>query len=139
MRHMKKLSKKEKRETLAKHKTLILAALDLGYTTRTKIANSAGIKLFELAKIFRDDRKLHARYAVIRRTIVDKAADNIEDIVDDKKHPQHFAASKYVLQTYKSDLDEILESQDEGEIQIGMGNGTSPIRIRFGKKKDKED
>ena len=58
------------------------------------------------------------------------------DIVNDPSHPQHFAASKYILSTYKSDLDEVLESQSDNDvsIQVGGESKASPIQITFGKK-----
>ena len=94
--------------------------------------------MHELANLFTNDRKVYGEYVVRRKTISDIASDNILDIVNNPEHPQHFAASKYILTTYKSDLDEVLESQDESEIAVTLGGTSkaSPITINFGKKSD---
>lgn len=144
MIHMKKTSAREIRERVEKNTALIYAALDLGQTTRKKIGEVTGMKLHEIAKLFTEDKELYAAYTVRRKTLVDLAADNLQDIIEDTKHPQHFAATKYVLQKYKSDLDDILETQDDGEVSINLGGKSSiesPIRIIFGKqtKEKKED
>ena len=62
------------------------------------------------------------------------------DIVNDPEHPQHFAASKYILSTYKSDLDEVLEDKSGEDISLTLGDNAkgSPITINFGAAK-KED
>ena len=76
-----------------------------------------------------------------RKTISDIASDNILDIVNDASHPQHFAASKYILSTYKSDLDEVLEDKSGEDISVLVGDNAkgSPITINFGKPRQKED
>ena len=92
--------------------------------------------MHELANLFTQDREVYGEYVVRRKTILDIASDNILDIVNDPTHPQHFQASKYILSTYKSDLDDVLESQTESEMNINVGgeSGASPINITFGKK-----
>jgi hypothetical protein len=71
---------------------------------------------------------------------MDIASDNILEIINDKNHPQHFAASKYVLTKYKSELDDVLDTQGE-EIEIeGTGrNVKSPVRIVFSSSPKKNE
>lgn len=135
----------EKREImLEKHAVLVRQALAADLTTRSAISESTGIKLWQLSELFRENLELYAEYTVRRRTLVDTAADNIHDIVMDKDHPQHYAASKYVLSKYKSDLDSILEASEEAEMTLEIGGGgresqINPVRISFrSKDKDKD-
>lgn len=138
---LKKLPAIEKQIKLEKNTALVYAALDQGYTTRSKLVLATGLKAWEITELLKNDIKLNAVYTVRRRELVNMAADNIVDIVADKDHPNNYAASKYVLQTYKSDLDTNLESHDAQEMSIGVGNGegVSPIRITFGRNKEVEE
>lgn len=133
-------NRREKKKLLRDRGLLVRAALDQGKTTRSEICEACEFKLNDLVNLFAEDRELFAEYKIRRKTIVDQAADNIHAIVNDKTHPKHYDASKYILQNYKSDLDEILESQDDEMLeisnvpQIGDGDKVSPVRIVFTKK-----
>ena len=130
-----KNSKRKERKLLETRADLVRAALETGAISRKEICRATGLKLHELANLFTKDRKVYGEYVVRRRTITDVASDNIMDIVNDPSHPQHFQASKYILSTYKSDLDEVLESQDSNDLEINIGESTgSPIQINFGNK-----
>lgn len=135
-------TKRAEKKLLENRKELVKAAMEAGKITRSDICKAAGISLSQLVNLFTADRALFAEYSVMRRTITDQAADNIHAIINDPKHPQHFAASKYVLQNYKSDFDEILESQEESMLQIETPVDTTgqqkPVRITFtgGRLKD---
>ena len=134
-RSMKNTERKEKK--LQKTRAaLVRAALDAGQISRKDICKATGLQMHELANLFTQDREIYGHYVVRRKTISDIASDNILDIVNDPSHPQHFQASKYILSTYKSDLDDVLESQQESEMNINVGgeSGASPINITFGKK-----
>ena len=134
-RSMKNTDRKEKK-LLKTRAALVRAALEAGQISRKDICNATGLQMHELANLFTQDREVYGEYVVRRKTISDIASDNILDIVNDPTHPQHFAASKYILTTYKSDLDDVLESQTESEMNINVGgeSGASPINITFGKK-----
>ncbi len=134
-RSMKNTERKEKK-LLKTRAALVRAALEAGHISRKDICNATGLRMHELANLFTQDREVYGDYVVRRKTISDIASDNILDIVNDPTHPQHFQASKYILSTYKSDLDEVLESQTESEMNINVGgeSGASPINITFGKK-----
>lgn len=131
-----KTSARERKEKRASDILLVREALEQGLKTRGDICKATGMKTWELSNLFSEEESLYAAYTVRRRTLVDTAADNIQDIIDDKDHPQHFQASKYVLQNYKSDLDSILDSKDEKEIIVDINpkSTTSPVTIRFGKR-----
>lgn len=135
-----KNSKRKEAKLLHSRAELVRAALEAGKISRKDICKATGLQMHELANLFTNDRKIYGEYVVRRKTISDIASDNILDIVNDPEHPQHFAASKYILSTYKSDLDEVLESQDESEIAVTLGGESkaSPITIKFGKKSDSE-
>lgn len=134
-RSMKNTERKTKK-LLKTRAALVRAALEAGQISRKDICNATGLQMHELANLFTQDREVYGEYVVRRKTISDIASDNILDIVNDPTHPQHFQASKYILSTYKSDLDDVLESQQESEMNINVGgeSGASPINITFGKK-----
>ena len=137
------MKNKERKEAklLETRADLVRAALESGHISRKDICRATGLKLHELANLFTLDRKVYGEYVVRRKTISDIASDNILDIVNDASHPQHFAASKYILSTYKSDLDEVLEDKSGEDISVLVGDNAkgSPITINFGKPKQKED
>lgn len=119
----------------------VRAALESGHISRKDICKATGLKLHELTNLFTKDRKVYSEYVVRRKTISDIASDNILDIVNDPTHPQHFAASKYILSTYKSDLDEVLEDKSGEDISVTLGGESkgSPITINFGASKKSEE
>tara|TARA_R110002126_G_scaffold50551_2_gene139210 strand:- start:1857 stop:2264 length:408 start_codon:yes stop_codon:yes gene_type:complete len=132
------MKNKERKEAklLETRADLVRAALESGHISRKDICRATGLKLHELANLFTKDRKVYGEYVVRRKTISDIASDNILDIVNDPEHPQHFAASKYILTTYKSDLDEVLEDRNGDDIQVNIGDSKgSPISITFGSAK----
>lgn len=127
-----KNKRRDRKEYLEKGRALILAALDRGFTTRKKIGDACGLKTWEVADILKHDQDLWAQYTMHRKTLTDLAADNIQDILEDPNHKDHFQASKYILTKYKSDFDDTLESQAEEGMQIGSGDGKS-VTIKFTK------
>ncbi len=131
-----KNTERKTKKLLKTRAALVRAALEAGQISRKDICNATGLQMHELANLFTQDREVYGEYVVRRKTISDIASDNILDIVNDPTHPQHFQASKYILSTYKSDLDDVLESQTESEMNINVGgeSGASPINITFGKK-----
>jgi hypothetical protein len=131
-----KNTERKTKKLLKTRAALVRAALEAGQISRKDICNATGLQMHELANLFTQDREVYGEYVVRRKTISDIASDNILDIVNDPTHPQHFQASKYILSTYKSDLDDVLESQQESEMNINVGgeSGASPINITFGKK-----
>jgi len=138
MRHIEKTTVAMTKKRIKKNISLINAAMNEGLTTKEEISKAAEIKLWEVSEAFREDGELLAKFKVRRRTLVDMAADNIQVILKDKDHPNHFAASKYVLQTYKSDLDDSMDNKkEEGgdgfSIKVGKKSKGSPVKITFSK------
>lgn len=133
-------SKRKQQRLIDERAALVRAALDMGNITRKELCKATGLKLHELSNLFSRDREVYAEYRIRRRTIADIASDNIMDIVQDPSHPQHFQASKYILSTYKSDLDEVLEDKEQESfgVTIGGDSKASPITINFGKKEKKD-
>lgn len=129
-------NKKRSQERLLKNRgKAVMAALELGFTSRSEICKAANITLYDLSNLFKADRDLFAEYSVRKRTLVDQATDNIQAIVEDKDHPQHYQASKYVLDNFKSEFDEVLESKEGTELQVELGeesNSGKRVRIVFG-------
>lgn len=134
-------TKRKEAKLLETRTALVEAALNEGHTTKRGICKATGLKLHELGNLFTANRSLYGLYVVRRKTMVDIAADNLQDIINDKNHPQHFAASKYVLQNYRSDLDDILEPM-AGDMSVeipSLGDSEreqAPVVIKFtgGKK-----
>jgi hypothetical protein len=134
---LEKTAKRIKGERIEKLSHLVRAAMRLGFSTKSDIAEKSGIKIWELNDIFVAHPEIHNEFTIMRRTLVDTAADNLQEILLDKSHPQNFQATKYVLQTYKSDLDSnlITKDKDEVELEIAGSGGVSPVRITFTKPK----
>lgn len=120
---------------------LVKAAIEHDASTYEKIKEKTGLHAYRIKELFTIDKELYALYKMRRKMLVEMAADNLQAIVEDPNHPQHFSASKYVLQHYKSDLDEVLDSKDnELDIEIGGDiSGADNISIVFGKKEKSED
>ena len=117
---------------------LVDAALDAGAFTRRDICKLSGLKLHEVSNLFEKDRECFARFQVRRKGLADIASDNIAVILEDSEHPHHFQASKYILQTYKSDLDETLTPQDSDSMELLVPGGSqeaAPVVIKFSSKK----
>lgn len=139
---MKNKQRKEKK-LLEVRAELVLAALNNGKMSRREICQATGLQRHDLQNLFSERRDVYAEYVVRRRTVAEAAADNIQEIVNDKNHPQNFQASKFVLQNYKSDFEETLDPIDS-ELNIELpdseeGESMRPIVIRFGKGKKKEE
>jgi len=112
----------------------VRVALSEGCFTRSKICKATGLTTNELSNLLSNNKELHAEYTIKKRLMADIAADNIFDIIQDAEHPQHFQASKYIIQNYKSDIDETLIPQ-MGDMQIQLGQSDSsegtPVVINF--------
>lgn len=132
--------KREEKNILTHRAELVRTAMNIaGKITRKDISESTGLSLVEIKNLFQKDRALYAEYVVVRKTITDIASDNIVDIINDPNHPQHFQASKYVLQNYKSDLDDSLESSDsELKIEATVEGATDPVKIVFSSTSSKK-
>lgn len=129
---------------LKKNAKIIDVALDEGLVTRRKINEHTGIPLHEITQTFEYDKELFEKYGRRRRELASLAADNIFEIVSQPKHPQNFAASKFILTNFKNEFEDVLDpakSREDGvELSIN-GTGVSnanPINISFGKKKPVE-
>jgi len=131
---------RKKREILEERVRLIRAALNKEATTRSEICRMTGLTEPTLSKVFSEVPDLYAEFKVLRSIIVDNAADNIARIIQNKNHRDHFAASKYVLTHYKSDLDDSLEEKESGgglSVKVGGKPTASPVKIMFKSKKKK--
>lgn len=141
MKKVEKTAARKRIEKLEKDAILIRAAIKQGYRTKLKISKATGLKVGRITTVFKNNEELYGEYKLFFSEIKDLAVDNLEDIVKDKKHKRNFEATKFVLQTYKSDLDESLEKQSsdgEVEVEVGGASHASPIVIKF-KKTTKED
>lgn len=118
-------------------KGLFQDAIADGYTSRRDICKAMKLASHELTEFFENNPKMYKLYAQRRRELVDIAADNIQDIVEDKTHASHYAASKYVLDHYKHDLDNILDQKDGDDISTNVSvDSGSGVVIKFTKKED---
>jgi len=114
---------------------LVDAALNDGHMTKTDISKASGLPMHIVTSTLSLNRELFAKYCVRRRTMVDMAADNVFKIVSNPDHPQCFAASKYVIQNFKSDLDDALEPSNAelGVVIGGENGGASGVTLKFQK------
>lgn len=104
-------------------------------TTLRQISVTTGASIHEIDKVFQMCPELKAEFTVRRRSLANLAADNIHEIVNNFNHPQNFQASKFIVQTYKSDLDEDLVPKLNTELDFDIKNGQiSPVKITFSTK-----
>lgn len=137
---VKKNKSREYREKIARYSALIEVALNDGHTTKTAIGRETGLKLWEINDVFTQNILLHAKFANYRRTLVDTAADNLEEILKNPAHPQNFQATTYVLKNYKSDLDTHLEAKSANEIEVDVrsSDASKDITIVFSTSQPKD-
>ena len=133
-------SKRAKDKRNRERKILFQEAIADGHTSRRDICKAMGISSFDLTEFFEENPKTYKLYASRRRELVDTAADNLQDIVDDRTHKDHYQASKYVLDNYKSDLDNILDNKEDSSTigQTGSLDTGSGVVIKFTVDKDKK-
>lgn len=133
-------SKRAKDKRNRERKVLFQEAIADEYTSRRDIAKAIGISSFDLTEFFEENPKMYKLYASRRRELRDIALDNITDIVEDKTHPKHYDASKYIVQNYQTDLDVILDSRDEdttsSSVSVDAGSG---VIIKFTTEKEKDE
>lgn len=131
---VKKTKETKLTEAVENYSLLIDKALEQGVSTKSALCKITGLQLYQINNIFQKNKALFAKFKVIRGTMADKAADNLSKILDSPGHPNHFAATKYVLQTYKTDLDDSMTEKKGNDLEIETGKGgKSPIKIRFAK------
>lgn len=127
---------KEKRRALKieKNSRIVLSALEQGAETRKKIVEVTNLTKFEVNDVFIENKELYSQFKAMRATLVNTAADNVTEIINNPDHPKNYDASMKVLSLYKSDLDESLISKEAEELRIDLDNdGNSPVVINFRK------
>lgn len=105
-------------------------------TTYRQIIDTTGVAQHEIDKVFELCTDLKAEFTVRRRSLANTAVDNIHEIVNNFNHPQNFQASKFIVQTYKNELDESLVPKVSTELGYDIKDGNvSPVKITFSVKK----
>ena len=125
-----KNKRREEEKLLTDRAARVRAALNANIMVRKEICNATGLTMLQLKNLFQKDRELFAEYAVLRKTIMDVAADNLVAIVNDPTHPHHFQASKEMLKNFKSDFDDTLEGVDS-ILNIQPSGKKSKVKIVF--------
>lgn len=119
-------------------KQLIRTTLQINptITTYKAITETTGAAQWEIDKVMEMCPDLKAEFVIRRRSLANKAVDNIHEIVNNFNHPQNFQASKFIVQTYKNELDEDLIPKVSTEVGFGIKDGQiSPVSITFTQKK----
>jgi hypothetical protein len=119
-------------------KQLIYTTLQLNPTITTfrQIMDTTGAVQYEIDKVFEMCPELKAEFQIRRRSLANTAVDNIHQIVNNFHHPQNFQASKFIVQTYKNEMDEDLVPKVSTEVGFGIKDGQiSPVSITFSSKK----
>ncbi len=130
-------AQKDKQVEVERRRALIKACLQKGEcTTKVEISKATGIKLSTVTSDISADKELFAEYKLNARTIAEIAADNISEIIKDKKHPKNYAASMKMIETYESEFNEVLDTNDSGfDMDIDIENSGGGATISFGVKK----
>jgi hypothetical protein len=112
---------------------LIVEALKQGHTTRKTISKATGIDAVVVSMMLSNNQDLRNEWIVKKRMMVDVSVDNINDIINDSEHKDHFQASKWVASNIDSELSSILfPTSAEMEIQVGGEHeDTNPVVIKF--------
>jgi len=119
-------------------KQLIRTTLQINQTITTykAITETTGAAQWEIDKVMEMCPDLKAEFVIRRKSLANKAVDNIHEIVNNFNHPQNFQASKFIVQTYKNELDEDLVPKVSTEVGFGIKDGQiSPVSITFTQKK----
>lgn len=119
-------------------KQLIRTTLQINptITTYRAITETTGAAQWEIDKVMEMCPDLKAEFVIRRKSLANKAVDNIHEIVNNFNHPQNFQASKFIVQTYKNELDEDLVPKVSTEVGFGIKDGQiSPVSITFTQKK----
>lgn len=105
-------------------------------TTYRAITETTGAAQYEIDKVMEMCPEIRAEFTIRRRSLANKAVDNIHEIVNNFNHPQNFQASKFIVQTYKNELDEDLIPKVSTEVGFDIKDGQiSPVSITFSTKK----
>lgn len=128
-----KNKRREEKRLGEERRLLVKAAIEQDLLTRADIAKATGLTQRQVSLVLTENKDLQAEFRVLRRMIKDEASDALHDIVRNKKHPQHFQAVKYVLQNFKTELDETLDSKESTSLELdGTGGGAGRVIIKFG-------
>jgi hypothetical protein len=123
------------RQEEVRHLVKMTLEINPNITTLRQIADTTGAAIHEIDKVFQMVPELKAEFSVRRRSLANLAVDNIHEIVNNFNHPQNFQASKFIVQTYKNDLDEDLTPKISTEVGFDIKDGQiSPVKITFSKK-----
>jgi len=125
----------------SEREVLIRAAIKQGKTTRSTIAKATGLEKTIVSMMLANNTELRNEWIVNKRMMVDVSVDNINDIINDPQHKDHFQASKWVASNIDSELSTILfPTQSDLQIEIGGTDGVddNPVVIKFtgGQNKD---
>ena len=120
---------------------IIAEALKQGHTTRKTISKATGLDPTIVSMMLSNNPELRNEWIVKKRMMVDVSVDNINDIINDAKHKDHFQASKWVASNIDSELSTILfPTQSDLQIEIGGTDNVddNPVIIKFtgGQNKD---
>lgn len=107
-----------------------------GASTYREIAKVTGLTNQRILQVFESYPKVYDNYKRLRMVMVDLATDNIYEIVKDNLHPKNYDASKYILQKYKSDLDNIFERSDNVEKPLVEGPKSNKQKVHLVFEKD---
>jgi hypothetical protein len=133
-------SQRAKDKRNRERKVLFQEAIADEKTSRRDIAKAIGITSFDLTEFFEENPKMYKIYTSRRRELRDIALDNITDIIEDKTHPKHYDASKYIVQNYQTDLDVILESKDGDDVSSSVSvDSGSGVVIKFTTSKEEKE
>ncbi len=139
-KHLKLTRKEAKKRKYEKIKYQIEEMLDSGVILKSEMKKQLKISFYELNEVIKAFPELRAKWTVRRRSITDIAADNIAEIVSNKKHPRNYEASRFIVQNFKSDLDSDLDAKDDDDVSVDFGEGGDApkrISIKFkGRKKE---
>lgn len=123
------------RQEEVRHLVKMTLEINPNITTLRQISDTTGAATHEIDRVFQMCPELKAEFSVRRRSLANLAVDNIHEIVNNFNHPQNFQASKFIVQTYKNDLDEDLTPKISTEVGFGIENGQiSPVKITFSVK-----
>lgn len=101
--------------------------------SKTKAGSLAGLTRRRTMMVFDRFPELEELRKESLKKIKTTAMQNIVDIIEDKDHKDHYAATKEILRKYKTEFDEVLEAND---LEGGGNLEGASISITFAKPED---
>lgn len=120
---LRKKTKRDKTPQRLENELRIDDALNAGCASWKMIVEYTQLKESTVKNIIYSTPELKAKYKNKAVNVMRVAKENIINAILDPKHPKNIMCSMKFLETYKNELDEVLQSKNGVDISIGGDDG----------------